>query len=169
MQNKPKRQRLSNKQRWFFNNIFVAGQSVEDVVNNLRIRPSTLNRWLTKPLFVSTLRMYMNHYQLQTRMEIIRNAAHSVRSLAFLTDTTFKHTELRKASNDILNMHNQLIKAIGSTGDKNSAKMDDFGVVLEQFGNVSDNNGALSDNVGNTKSTKNRLNSIKNNDSSENS
>ena len=156
------RKRLSKKQLWFLNNVFDAGEPVTDALRNLHIRPSTLDRWLTKPLFLNKLRMHLNQYYLQARMELARSAPMAVSGLSFLSEKSLKPTELRKACNDILNLHMQLSKPTHKSNPKQQGAFEDsthvplrhFGVLLEQFGVVLDNNGVIKDKLGNTNTPK---------------
>ena len=157
-----KRKRLSNKQRWFLNNVFVAGQYVSDALENLRIRPSTLNRWLTSPLFAEHLRMHINHYYLQAHLELARSTPSAISGLAFLSDKSFKHGEVRHACNDILNIHTQLARAAAQRKVQHGNTMDTFGVVLEQLGVISDNNGSAPDTDQTKNTRKNRVLNAKN-------
>ncbi len=163
METPPKRVRLSKKQVWFLNNVFEAGQTVTDVLRDLRIRPGTLDRWLTKPLFLNKLRMYLNQYYLQARMELARSAPQAVSGLSFLSEKSLKHTELRKACNDIINLHCDLAKvAPGAKKAQHGVVADKFGVLLEQFGVVLDNNGVVLDKDGSTNKPENKLLGTKN-------
>ena len=160
METPPKRQRLSKKQVWFLNNVFESGQTVTDVLRDLHIRPGSLDRWLTKPIFRNRLRMYLNQYYLQARMELARSTPMAVSSLSFLTEKSLKHTELRRACNDLLNFHTQFAKASSAAGTKqaqNGVVSDKLGVLLEQFGVVLDHNGVIRDNVGDTKTPQKHL------------
>ena len=153
-----KRQRLSKKQLWFLNNVFDAGEPVTDALRNLHIRPSTLDRWLTKPLFLNKLRTHLNQYYLQARMELARSAPMAVSGLSFLSEKSLKPTELRKACNDILNLHTQLAKNTGGAKQAQDGVISDkFGVLLEQFGVVLDNNGVIKDKLGSSNTHKNRI------------
>ena len=75
--------------------------------------------------------------------------------------SNLKHTEVRKACNDI---HTQFAKTTGIKQAQNGVVSDKLGVLLEQFGVVLDNNGVIRDNVGVTKTPKNRLLGTKNTD-----
>ncbi|MHC5082661.1 MAG: hypothetical protein ACYTET_01800 [Planctomycetota bacterium] len=165
-QSKP-RQRLSQKQRWFLENVFEAGQSVTDALRNLNIRHSSFERWLTKPVFLNKLRMYLNQYYLQARLELARSASSAVSGLAFVSEKSLKHSEVRQACADLLHLHVQIAKAAGKNPDsptpfeglqvaQDGAELDKNGATLAQFGYVLDHNGILSDKVCNAKTIKNR-------------
>lgn len=186
MSQSPKRQRLSQKQQWFLTNVFEAGQSVTDTLRNLNIRHSSFERWLTKPVFLNKLRMYLNQYYLQARLELARSAAAAVSGLSFISEKSLKHSEVRQACSDLLHLHIQIAKAAGSNPnqpspfetlpntqnsnvlDKNGATLDKNGSTLAQFGFVLDNNGILSDKVCNEKTTRNRLLTTKNKENQKN-
>ncbi len=167
---KPKtRTRLSQKQLWFLINVFEAGEPVTDALSNLNIRHSTFERWLTKPIFLNKLRMYLNQYYLTARIELARSAASTVSGLTFITEKSLSQTEVRKACADLLHLHIQIAKTAGKNSEQptpfeafpeepqNGSDLDKNGAALEQFGFVLDNNGILSDKVCNTKTTKNSL------------
>lgn len=152
------RHRLSQKQLWFLNNVFVANQHVSDALGNLCIRPSTFQRWLTKPLFLERLRMHISHAYLEARVELARNVPRAVSGLSFLSEKSLRHTEVRKACTDILTFYQQMAKtAAGSKTVQNGSVLDNFGAFLEQFGNVLDKKGAALDKFGNTNTPKNRV------------
>ena len=111
---RPKRIRLSKKQTWFFVNIFIAGQTVSQALEELRIRRRTFDRWLTKPLFLEHLQMHINHYYFETRMELARNAPQAVSDLSFLSEKFLNHQEVRQACNDLLNLHSQYTRPVPS-------------------------------------------------------
>jgi len=168
-----KRKRLSQKQLIFLNEVFEMGGAVTDALRNLRIRPSTFDRWLTNPLFLNKLRMYLNQYYLQARMELARSAPLAVSGLALLSERSMKPAELRKACNDILNIHTQLAKLSPCQGPvprrgegvkqvQDGITVDKFGALLAQFGVILDNNGSVSDKLGDTNTPKNRVLCTKN-------
>ena len=169
------RKRLSKKQLWFLNNVFEAGEPVTDALRNLHIRPGTLDRWLTKPIFLNRLRMYLNQYYLQARMELARSAPMAVSGLSFLSEKSLRHGEVRKACNDLLNLHTQYAKLSPCQGPlprrgegvkkaQDGAKPDKNGVLLEQFGVVLDNNGVILDKVGSNNEPQNAIFNTKNNE-----
>lgn len=144
-----KRKRLSQKQLTFLNEVFEMGGAVTDALRNLRIRPSTFDRWLTNPLFLNKLRMYLNQYYLQARMELARSAPLAVSGLALLSERSLKPAELRKACNDILNIHTQLAKSAAREKQaQHGAVSEHFGALLAQFGVILDNNGNVSAKLG---------------------
>jgi hypothetical protein len=157
-----KRNRLSTKQIVFFKNVFLAGRTVNESLGDLNIRLSTFDRWLTKPLFLRRLQMHINHYYIETRMELARNAPQAVSGLNFLSEKSLRHKEVRQACNDLLNLHSQYTnpepsKSEGQKKAKNGEVLDNFGVFLEQFGVILDNNRVIKDKLGNTKSPKNNV------------
>ena len=158
----PKRKRLSTKQIGFFKNVFLAGLTVNESLNNLNIRLSTFDRWLTKPLFLERLQMHINHYYFETRMELARSAPQAVTGLSFLGEKSLRHKEVRQACNDILTLHSQYAKVEGTKKAKNGEVLDKFGAVLAQFGVVLDNNGVIKDKLGNKKTPQNRIIDTKN-------
>ena len=164
-----KRQRLSRKQHCFLNNIFIAHQPVEVVLQDLNIRPSTLSRWLTKPFFLEKLRMHINHFYLQARFELARSAPAAVSGLSFLSEKSLRHKEVRQACNDLLNFHAQLAKAAPvPKQSKNGTVLDNFSAFSEQFGVVSDNNGDTPDKLNNTNTPKNLTETPENTELKEN-
>ena len=172
MEKQKPRQRLSRKQYCFLNNIFIAHQPVYVVLQDLNIRPSTLSRWLTKPFFLEKLRMHINHFYLQARLELARSAPAAVSGLSFLSEKSFRHKEIRQACNDLLHFHAKLSPCQGPVPRvkqaKNGAVLDNFGIFSEQFGAVSDNNGDAPDKLNNTNTPKNLTRTPKNNDSQHN-
>ena len=96
-------------------------------------------------------------------MELARSAPMAVSGLSLLSEKSLKHAEVRKACNDILNIHTQFSRsATGTKQAQNGVVSDKFGVLLEQFGVVLDNNGVILDNVGDKKTPQNRLLDTKN-------
>lgn len=168
-QSKPKRTRLSQKQLWFLINVFEAGEPVTHALSNLNIRHSTFERWLTKPIFLNKLRMYLNQYYLHARIELARSAAATVSGLTFITEKSLSQTEVRKACADLLHLHIQIAKTAGKNAEQptpfeafheepqNGSDSDKNGSALDKFGFVLDNNGVLSDKVCTEKTTQNRL------------
>jgi hypothetical protein len=169
----PPRKRLSSKQIAFFRNVFCANRPVSETLTELRIRLSTFDRWLTKPLFRERLARHIDHYYFEARTELARNAPQAVSGLSFLSEKSLKHKEVRQACNDLLKLHTQYTKTsqapllskegcpkggVVSPGTKKAKKgavLDNFGDVLAKFGNVLDNNGTIKDNLCTTKTTKN--------------
>ena len=163
------RKRLSRKQYCFLNNIFVAHQPVEVVLQDLNIRPSTLSRWLTKPFFLEKLRMHIDHFYLQARLELARSAPAAVSGLSFLSEKSLRHKEVRQACNDLLNFHAKLSSCQGPvtaslTTAKNGIALDNFSAISEQFGAVSDNNGDAPDKLDAANTPKNLTNHPKSED-----
>jgi hypothetical protein len=149
-------------------NVFEVGEQVTDALRNLNIRHSTFERWLTKPVFLNKLRMYLNQYYLQARLELARSAPSAVSGLSFITEKSHSQVEIRKACADLLHLHTQIAKSAASNPSqpspyaamperKNGHVMDKNGATMEQFGFVLEHNGILSDKVCNEKTTKNSL------------
>ena len=152
------RKRLSQKQIAFFKNVFLAGRTVNESLNDLNIRLSTFDRWLTKPLFLQRLQQHINHFYFETRMELARSAPQAVSGLSFLGEKSLRHKEVRQACNDLLNLHSQYAKLSPCQGGVprrgEGFKKAKKGDVLAQFGNVLDKNGTVKDNFGNTNTPK---------------
>ena len=158
--NSAKRKRLSTKQIKFLRLVFLNGLTVNEAVGELKIRLTTFDRWLTRPLFVKRLRMHINHYYFEAHMELARSTPEAISCLTFLRQKSFRHQEVRQACNDLLNFHRQYGKftEIETTRrtkkTKNDAVWDKFEVFLEQFDAVLDSKSAVSDKQHRTKNTK---------------
>ncbi|MHC4288747.1 MAG: hypothetical protein ACYSO4_07090 [Planctomycetota bacterium] len=170
-----KRQRLSSKQIAFFKNVFLANMPVSDALNNLNIRLTTFDRWLTKPIFLERLQLHINHFYHEARLELARTTPRAVSGLNFLSEKTLRHKEVRQACNDLLNFHTKLAKLSSSQGGlpqraeglkqvTNGSVLDNNGAVLAQFGAFLDNKGAAKDKLGNTNTPKNITYNPKNED-----
>ena len=154
----PKRKRLSKKQRWLLNEVFVANYPVTDALHNLRIRPGTLQRWLTDPFFLEKLQTHISQFYLEARMELARCTPRAISGLSFLSEKSLRHKEVRNACNDLLKFHTHLAKnTAGKKQAQDGVCLDNLGTLWEQFGVLLDNNGALLDKDGNKKTPQNHL------------
>lgn len=107
---KPKRPRLTPKQRAFLHHVYDLGIPITDALNMLQVRTVTFQRWLNKPVFINRLRMYITQYYLQARLEMARSAPDAIAGLNLLNEKSIRPEEKRKACNDILNIHTQFAK-----------------------------------------------------------
>lgn len=165
---KPKRQRLTPKQRQFLHLVYDLNISILDALIKLRIRVVTFERWLNKPVFIDRLRMYITQYYLQARLEMARGANEAVSVLSQLTAASRHDADARKACTDILNFHTQYARIVSSKQAQNGAPLDNFGALLAQFGASLAQNGACLTNAGDSKTPKNRVFDAKNNENHKN-
>jgi hypothetical protein len=173
--NRP-RKRLSQKQLTFLRDVFEANGHVTDALRNLNIRPDTLERWLTRPPFIKRLRVYLNHYAVQARMEIARTLPAAISGLSKLTENALRYEEVRRACTDLLNFYTRFARiAPPSKQLKNGVVLDNFSALLEQIGIIVDKNGNVLDKKGNVldyngsaDSRQNRLLDTKNEENNKN-
>lgn len=169
---KLRRKRLSKKQLAFIKELVFTDIPVENILDNNQIRRRTLDRWLTKPIFIKELQMNFRFYNLQTQIELARSTPRAIVNLTLIKNRTMKFEELRKACNDILRYQNHCAEINSrSKKDKNGAFLDRFGELLAQFGVNLDKNGIVSDTFDLSKDTQNPLqntvNGTKNADSAD--
>lgn len=169
---KKRRKRLSKKQLAFIKELVFTDIPVENILDNNQIRRRTLDRWLTKPIFIKELQMNFRFYNLQTQIELARSTPRAIVNLTLIKNRTMKFEELRKACNDILRYQNHCAEINSrSKKDKNGAFLDRFGELLAQFGVNLDKNGIVSDTFDLSKDTQNQLqntvNGTKNPDSAD--
>jgi hypothetical protein len=152
-----KRQRLTPKQRQFLHRVYDLGEPITAVLNDLHVRVLTFERWLTKPIFINRLRMYISQFYLQARLEMARSAPSAISGLTRLTEKNYREEEMRKACSDILNIHTQFAKIAASKPAQNGAALDNFGALLAQFGASLAHNGACLADTGTQKTPQNRI------------
>ncbi len=163
METPQKRQRLTPKQRDFLYHVYTLGFSITDTLNNLHVRTVTFERWLTKPVFLNRLRMYITQYYLQARLEMARSAPSAISGLTMLSQKSLRHDDMRKACNDILNFQTQFAKiATSSKQAQNGAPLDNFGALLAQFGASLAQNGSCLDTASDKNTPQNHLLATKN-------
>lgn len=153
---KKKRIRLDKKQRQFLSNVFEDLQSVRFTLQSLRIRPQTLRRWLTKPVFIDALEARLSCFNLQSRIEIVRFAPVAAGGLGTLCSSeSDKQESIRKACNDILKLHKELQNSTTAGNDekpeKHGGKTDRLRVIREIYGNIMDKHSIRRDKFGRAK------------------
>ncbi len=99
---KAKRIRLTPKQKDFLHWVLTQGSTVESAMDNLRIWPRMLDRWLTQPHFNKAIDFKLSQYRLQTRINASLFAPRAVRTLGYMFNTDADFETKRKASVDLL-------------------------------------------------------------------
>ena len=138
---KPKRQRLTPKQRRFLHLVYDRNLPIIQVLCDLRIRVLTFERWLTKPVFIERLRMYITQYYIQARLEMARSAPSAIEGLTRAGRESQTHDEMRKACKDLLQFHAQYTKIAADAAQK-GRQMDNFGAFWAHLGASLAQNGA---------------------------
>ena len=132
---KPKRVRLTRKQRCFFINVFEAGWPIPTALQDLRIRRRTLQRWLDQPHFRQELEMHMSQFDLETRMEVARSTPAAISSLNSLGSTSLNHEFVRKTLNDVIKLRQEFARQdTAAKSVKKEEKTETFGALLASFG-----------------------------------
>ena len=151
---KTKRLRLDRKQRCFLINVFEAEQTIQQALDILHIRPQTLRRWLTKPVFKEALEVRMAQYHLQARIEIARCAPMAVEALTVLSNQNAQHESVRKACNDVLKLqHEYQVLATGKKKDETGQKTEKIRQESEKIETKTDKKGQTVDKLGVSKNT----------------
>jgi hypothetical protein len=105
---KAKRIRLTPKQKDFLHWVLTQGSTVESAMDNLRIWPRMLDRWLTQPLFNKAIDFKLSQFRLQTRINASLFAPRAVRTLGYMFNTEADFETKRKASVDLLKLLNAI-------------------------------------------------------------
>lgn len=119
MNAKPKRIRLTPKQRAFLLAVFVDSRSVQSAMSGLRISSHTLYKWLHKPLFLQNILSYLSGYKIQTRVTAASQAPLSVDSFTIFTDTQ-DPKNARQACLDALKTYSTFYTAYKNALEANS-------------------------------------------------
>jgi hypothetical protein len=121
-----KRIRLTPKQKDFLHWVLTLGSTVESAMDNLKIWPRMLDRWLTQPHFNKAIDFKLSQYRLQTRINASLFAPRAVRTLGYMFNTEADFETKRKASVDLLKIqgvinHEKSCRKSQASGDSQAA------------------------------------------------
>ena len=89
--NKPKSKRLTRKQKSFLINVLLAGRTIDQAMDELKIWPRLLHTWLQQPHFLEAIEIRLAQYHLQARIEAAKAAG--MYCIAIETSLERKHLQ----------------------------------------------------------------------------